>query len=103
MNAELKKNYWKMVKSWINSSDMDENCKRYVYLYLFNSLKEKKKMRVYSDLYEDALCKIPVFVDIETNAIYHQESGDYIGFIKNGEKIIVRYKVDCDGGAGQCL
>lgn len=91
MNTELKKNYWKTVKSWINSSTLDENSKRYVYLYLFHNLKEKKKIRVYSDLYQDAMCEIPVFVDIETNAIYHQQTGDYIGFVKNGEKIIVRY------------
>lgn len=94
MNSEIKKNYWKLVKNWINASDMDENKKRFVFLFLLHNLKEKKKFRVYSQLYQDALCQIPVFVDIETNAIYNQESGDYIGFVKNGEKIIVKYNQD---------
>lgn len=91
MEKQIQKNYWKLVKNWIGQTNFDENMKQYIYIYLFYDLKNKKKIRAYSDIYKDALIEIPIFIDIETPAIYHQETGEYIGFIKNEEKIIIKF------------
>lgn len=81
-----------MVKNYIYSADIEENTKQFIFIYLYHNLKEKKKLRVYCDNYQDASCSFPVYVDIESNAIFSQQNGEYIGFLKNNEKIIIVFK-----------
>lgn len=88
---QVQRNYWKLVKNWIGESGMDENMKLYIYYYLLHDLKSKKKMRVYADTYKDNMAEIPIFIDVETPAIYSQKTGEYIGYFKNGEKIIIKF------------
>lgn len=74
-----------LVKNWIQKTNMTNEMKEYLYFYLIHDIKNKKKLKVISRSHSN----IPVFVDIETPCVFHQETGKYIGYIKNGEIKIV--------------
>lgn len=74
-----------LVKNWIQKTNMPNEMKEYLYFYLIHDIKNKKKLKVISRSYSN----IPVFVDIETPCVFHQDTGKYIGYMKNGEIKIV--------------
>lgn len=74
-----------LVKNWIQKTNMSNEMKEYIYYYLIHDIKNKKKLKVISRNHAN----IPVFIDIETPCVFHQDTGKYIGYLKNGEIKIV--------------
>lgn len=87
-NRCVEKIYWKIVKKWIhNNPDMDLNMKEFIYVYISNDIKHKKKFKV-----EEVYCeqiKKNVFCDIECPAIYDTDTGKMIGYKKTNGDIII--------------
>ena len=81
--------YWNYVKNWIYMTNLPHEMKEYLYLYLFHDIKNKKKLKVVERNVQKDNMNLPIFIDIETPCVFHQETGKYIGIVKNGEIKIV--------------
>lgn len=81
--------YWTHVKNWIYITNFPNEMKEYLYLYLVHNIKNKKKLKVVARNIQKDNITLPIFIDIETPCVFHQETGKYIGIVKNGEIKIV--------------
>lgn len=82
--------YTALLKSFVFEAPMSEDIKHYLYIFLLHELFQKKKYRVCREtaIVSDKI--VDVFVDIESEAIFCQHSGEYIGYMRNGKMVIVQ-------------